>query len=122
MTAMLHWQNDQQARPLLPGSSHRGLHVVLFISSNAPKRDYVLAKFDELSLPRGVTRAAVCLDGAPETRRWFGISADVALAAISDGVLLALEYECEEGACQRLIELASSQQQMLNAADTVFNR
>lgn len=106
--------NDRDARVLLPGNSRR-LTVVLFISQSTPRREQVLERFATLSLPHGANAAVLEIDRAVETARWFGVTETPALGAVLDGVLLDVEYDCAEGVCQRLLEVAAGQQRLLEA-------
>jgi len=114
---MQHWTNDHQARALGPGA--KGVYVVLFLSSQDPTHDIStdadITRFAALSLPRHLPRVVVDTEGAPETARWFGVTQTPVLAVISDGALLAIEHQCEESVCERLIAFADQQRSCLEA-------
>lgn len=110
------WTNDQDAKALLPQAGaqrNAQLHVVLFFARHDEDNASLLARFDALPVPATARAVAVDLDGAPEVARWFGIQKTPALAAVSNGALLALEDECAADACQCLIDFAAWQLQSL---------
>ena len=112
LDAITSLRSDDAARILMPGAGRR-LHVVLFLADGTPLRESILERFASLELPRGARAVVLEIDHAPKTARWFGITETPTLAAVLDGGLLALEDRCEEGVCERLVQVARQQQREL---------
>lgn len=108
------YHDDNAASALLPGRAD-GDHVVLFFRHDDDGSSGHLQRFAALPWPTRWSASAVNVERAPETARWFGLQETPAVAVIRDGALLALEFDCSEDVCQRVLALASSQRRQLVA-------
>lgn len=100
--------SDDDAAFLMPGH-HDAVTLVLFCGAQAPVIERARALADQVELPQGWSLAVVDPNSAADTARWFGVTEVPAMGAVSDGALLAVEYECSLEAFERLIGLAKRQ-------------
>lgn len=114
------YHDDHAARALLPGHTD-GDHVVLFFRPQDRDAADHLQRFSSLPWPPRWSAAAVDVDCAPDTARWFGLSLTPAVAVIRDGALLALEFDCSDDVCHRVLAWASTQRRHM-AADAAPTR
>jgi hypothetical protein len=103
---------DEQAEFLMPGHSPK-LHLVLFCAPGAPTVQKAQELVVQIDVPEELGFVHLDPEGAPETTSWFGLSDQVGMAAIYDGAMLAVEYECSMAAFQRLLVTARQQHDSL---------
>ena len=100
---MMEVHTDSQGESLLP-SGPGGLFAAIFCDPSDRANDGLLARFAEKQWPEPVRPVVVDIRGAQDTARWFGMDEGPVLTLISDGTLLAVEYNLSEGACCRLMD------------------
>ena len=110
------WTCDEEARGLLPGHDPKTLFIVLFLSPG-PQAQRLVERFRQLAFPRGARAAVLDVSCARESAEWFGITRTPAIAAIADGSLLAIDYDCDQQRCEEVAALALQQLQRLAAVD-----
>jgi hypothetical protein len=103
---------DENAEFLMPGKSTR-LYLVLFCAPGAPTIQKAKDLVTQIEVPDDLAFVHLDPSGAPETTRWFGLSEQVGMAAIYDGAMLAVEYECSLDAFGRLLATARQQHSRL---------
>ena len=82
--------------------------IVLFTVDH-PSTHAMCARFDAATWPRGYSVCKVDLDEEPEARSWFALAEGrPAVAVVLDGAILALEHECTDEACSRLLRTAEA--------------
>ena len=91
---------------LLPGGHVPA--IVLFCSPH-PSSAAMRAKFEAAAWPSGYRVCAFDLAQEPAARAWFNLSEEPTVAVVLDGVILALESECTDEACRRLLRVAEAQ-------------
>jgi hypothetical protein len=96
---------DFAARALLPGRD-RELRVVLFWRAGHPESEAALSRLERAEDGR-LEVHAVELCTSPQVASWFSIRQVPALAAIADGALLAIEYECSGDAAECVADLGA---------------
>jgi len=99
---------DEDAEFLMPGKSPK-LHLVLFCAPGAPTIQKARDLVTQIEVPEDLAFVHLDPSGAPETTRWFGLSDTIGMAAIYDGAMLAVEYECSLDAFRRLLTTARQQ-------------
>ena len=91
---------------LMPGA--RVPAIVLFTVDH-PQTTKMCARFDAAAWPHGYRVLKLDLEQEPEARGWFALSNNrPAVAVVLDGAILALEYECSDEACARLLHTADA--------------
>jgi hypothetical protein len=100
--------SDEDAAFLMPGHSER-LHLVLFCEPTSPTVDKAKELVGEVDVPDQWALVHIDPQSAPETIRRFGLSDQVGMAAIYDGSMLTVEYECSLDAFRRLLTTAGQQ-------------
>lgn len=104
--------SDAEARFLMPGQGTH-LHLVLFCAADSPTVQKAQALAADHDLPPNWRLVHLVPDSAPQTTRWFGLSERAGMAAIYDGSMLSVEYECSLDAFRRLLKTARRQQKSL---------
>lgn len=93
---------EDEIDSLLPGGT-RGTLLVLFVDESSTTSTLQFSEAaSHLSIRAGVAHAA----SVPRLAKWYGIDQFPAVAMISDGVLLALETDCSDSSCKRVLEWA----------------
>jgi hypothetical protein len=92
---------------LLPPHPVEGLYIILFVDRADQAAERTWDHAVSLDWPPGTILHALVAAEAREITSWFGIKRFPALAAISDGALLALEQGCEDGCASRLLACAN---------------
>ena len=100
--------SDQLASTLMPGQGP-GLQVVLFWQQEDKDSAEALESFRRMNWPNECQVSVLDVSNAPLTTSWFGIQSTPALGIVSDGALLAVEHQCSEIVCDRLLSIAHSQ-------------
>jgi hypothetical protein len=103
---------DEEAVFLMPGQSQR-FHLVLFCEPGSPTVEKAQALVSETEVPEQWRFVHLDPHSAPKTAQWFGLSDQMGMAAIFDGALLAVEYECSLEAFRRLLGTARQQHALL---------
>ncbi len=100
--------SDEEATFLMPGNTQR-LHLVLFCEPGSPTVQKARDLICEIDVPEQWMFVHLDPNRAPRTTRRFGLSDQVGMAAIYDGSMLAVEYECSLEAFRRLLGTARHQ-------------
>lgn len=109
MSAVVNRDSDK----LLPGATNVP-SIVLFCTAHETT-EKMRKRFDCATWPRGYRVCQIDLDNDPEARSWFALDDErPAVAVVLDGAILALEYECSDEACQRLLRTAQALQQRMD--------
>lgn len=99
---------------LLPGGS-RGLFAVLFWRSSDSRSAAARRRFADISTPANFRAVAVDLDAAPEIVSWFGLSTCPMLGVVTDGAMLAMEFDCSAEGCRTLFAHGLEQYSMMRS-------
>ena len=105
---MLSLTDDQDARCLMPGPEHQ-LFAVLIHGSTDENACSEATCFHAYEWPDDFVVAELNRAKAVQTAKWFGFGQEAAMAVIFDGVVLALDTECTDEACERLVRVAREQ-------------
>ena len=105
---MLRLSHNEDAQILLPGQGG-GLFAVLFSNSTRPGAEALEARFSELQWPADLRQVIVDTRTASASAEWFGLGEGPAMALICEGSLLAVEYECSDGVCDRILKIGYQQ-------------
>ena len=97
---MTHVDPAANATPWMRGS---GTWAILFYDGSS---EDTVPRFESLPLPRWVKRAVIDAREDPQVETWFGIRHFPSLAVVRDGALLAIEHECDEETCARVVATA----------------
>jgi|GEM_PF-6996567 len=115
------WTAEQAEERLLPphGNGH-GLALVLFVSG-AEKEAEAIEKFEHATSKSTFTTGVIDLEETSrEVAAWFRLDAQKpTLAAILDGMVLAIEDESSHGSCQRAVRDALAQYRLFAGMDRV---
>lgn len=99
-SGMLELDSSAARAALLPGGAE--LFVVLFWRSGDATSVAWRRHCERVAWPRELCAVAVDLEAAPEIAAWFEPRIVPMLAVVTDGALLAVEYECTTEACHQL--------------------
>jgi hypothetical protein len=94
------------ANPLEPGT--RTPAIVLFCTDH-PATPKMKERFERTEWPKGYRACVLDVGSQTEAQGWVDETSAPAVAVVFDGVILALEYECNDEACSRLLRLAGAQ-------------
>ena len=81
--------------------------MLLFVDRRQPSAAEAEARFSRVQWPPGTVPEVVDVATDDERTSWYGIADVPAVAVVCDGVLLAIEHECDASACERVCEAAS---------------
>ncbi|MGM0557387.1 MAG: hypothetical protein ACQEVA_13475 [Myxococcota bacterium] len=107
--------NDEDASRLMPGGSAEP-HLVIFCGQGADVLERAEALLETTPLPSRWRLARVDPKAAENTARWFGLGDTASMAVIREGAILAIEQECSREAFERLIEVATRREQLVESA------
>jgi hypothetical protein len=109
-----HPTSDDEASFLRPDpGTEDGLYLVLFCDEKAPTVEKARELAPRADIPSDWEFVLLDPTDAPETARRFGVADTQGMAAIRDGSLLSIEYECSLNALKRLVETARRQSEAL---------
>ena len=91
-----------------PPYQGRGKVALLFVDGErGAERQRAIAAFEGLRWPADCETEVVDIGDRADVAAWFGIDVTPAVVIVRDGVLLAIEYECNADACARAVRAAA---------------
>lgn len=84
----------------------KGQRVILFVDRRRSDAADAEARFAQARWPDGTRTEIIDVATDHERASWYGIADVPAVAVVCDGVLLAIEHECDAAACERVCEVA----------------
>jgi len=109
------WNEQEGQSHLLPPNNY-GFTMVLFVSNKEQQREYIQRYIESVNQ---LEVRSVIVEVDPSGRSemslagWFGLSEYPTLAAIYDGMLLAIECDCAQGSCSTVMRDAVAQYRAL---------
>ena len=104
-------ESEEEAQEWIDGPG--GPLAILFWRTG---EDELVARFDTLEWPRSWRVATIALDDAPVVAERMGVTETPAVAVLREGSILAVEYGCDPGACERVVRWARVQLRELHTA------
>jgi len=94
------------SRPSVSGLG-KGRRILLFVDRHGSDASAAETLFATMEWPKGSTPEVIDIATDQESARWYGITKGPAIAVVCDGVLIAIEHNCDEQACTRVRQAAA---------------